>query len=174
MKPVQVIASVALGIILFVVVAGFPAYDTKPSSSGVDYPEKLPDGAEIANVYSGEEAISMVKSIHWNPGAINVSDALVIMYSDGVRVWVSITPRAGELLDRMMDKIMEYQGRVPFVPAHDLEVSGVRVYLMYDSNSPGKVHALWARGDLLVWVEVPGEVVDPASVIRTLVDGIRR
>lgn len=168
------IAAALLGFALFFVILHFLAYNATPSSIGVNYPKQLPDGSEAAEVYTGEKAVSMVKGIHWNPAAINVSDALVIVYSNGVRVWVSITPEAGVLLDKMLSKIMEYQGRVPFVPAHDLGTSGVRVYLMYDTNSPGKVHALWARGDLLVWTEVPGEVRDPTVIIEALVDGIRR
>ncbi len=160
-----VVLSVVLGVILFVLLSvstgGSMSVVWGLKSHGVEYPESLPDGYEVIEVYSGREAVEMVKGLHWNPAAVNVSDALVVIYSDGVRVWVSVTPQADELLDRMMSKIMEYQGRVPFVPAHDVEVGGVRVYLMYDASSPGKVHTLWARGDLLVWVEVPGEVGIP-------------
>ena len=126
------------------------------------YPESLPDGAVPRAVYVGEAALDMVKSIHWNPENIAVEEAVVVEYTDGVRLWIARGPGMEETLQRMIEKIMAYQGTLPFKPIHDVEINGVRVYMFYDLNVPGKIHALWVRGDSLIWVEIP-----PQAASRT-------
>lgn len=153
---------------------GYFAYMHSVSrSSGIVYPEELPPDATVTRVLEGEQAIEASRSIHWNPEGVGISEAVIVEYSDGTRLWISKTVgSADQYLLAMIRKIQEYEESLPFKVIHRVSVKGTDVWVVMDKNVPGKVHLVWSRNGLVVWAEVPPGKGDFQHYMEVLVTGI--
>jgi len=140
---------------------------------GLDYPYKLPDGSVVSNVIYGDKAVSMVKNLHWSPEKLVITNAVVLEYTDGSRIWITVSNMSNQLLKNMVSKIMEYEGSLPFKIIHNITVSGINAILMSDLNDAGKIHVVWVKNDLLVWAEIRMSNLDLLSkTISLLINNI--
>jgi len=148
------------------------------SVEGIYYPEMLPGDYTVERIVSGKEALAAVKSIHWEPGMIKAEKALIVVYSDGTRLWIIDTgDNACELVDRMAEKMKAYADQLPYTAPFSHEVAGVTVYISQDKRDGG-LHVFWCRGSLAVWAELgaaayarQGAAID---VIKTLIERVHR
>ncbi|OWJ54960.1 hypothetical protein [Pyrodictium delaneyi] len=148
------------------------------SAEGIYYPEMLPGDYTVERIVSGEEALAAVKGIHWEPGMVKAKKALIVVYSDGTRLWIVDTgDNACELVDRMAEKMKTYADQLPYTAPFSHEVAGVTVYISQDKRD-GRLHVFWCRGSLAVWAELgaaayarQGAAID---VIKTLIERVHR
>lgn len=121
---------------------------------GLSYPETLPGGYRVARVVSGPEALEMAKSIHWNPSAIEITKAVIVVYTDGTRLWITETKGdACRYAEQMAEKIAIYSEQLPYTPPIPHEIEGVKVYLTLDKRN-GRLHAFWCRDSIIAWAEL--------------------
>ena len=166
---------ILLVIVLVFLITGIFHYSNNNIGVGVEYPEKLPDGSIVSNVVSGDQAIKMVKGLHWNPEKLVVTNAVVLEYTDGSRIWVTVSDKSNKLMENMVSKIKEYESSLPFKIVHNISISGVSALLMSDLNDPSKIHVVWVKNNLLVWAEV--RMSDPnllSETITLLIDTINQ
>ena len=127
---------------------------TAGKSSGLSYPDELPGGYSVVKVVSGREALALVKGLHWNPSAVEASEAVIVVYSDGTRAWIVRTMGdACSYVDRMAKKMAIYTSQLPYTPPVPHLIADTKVYLTLDRRSQ-RLHAFWCRSDLAVWVEL--------------------
>ena len=152
---------IALGIIIPIVLVATILTLNAKEEEGPLFPMEV-EGVKAIKYATGEQAIRMVMSIHWNPQAIKgVEDASVVLYSDGSRLWVTVfgsEEQAKELLSEMVNKISRFEAQLPYGKPIPHTFEGVTVYLIPDKR--GGMHALWASGRYLVWLELGQKGID--------------
>jgi len=153
--------------ILFGLLAVHAAMSGGGRVDGFRFPEELPSGATVVNAQAGPEAVSAVKSIHWDPGAVGITDAALVHYSDGTLLWLTAAEDACSLVDRMAQKIALEEERLPYTAPLQLSVDGVKVYLVADKRT-GQVHAFWCRGKLAAWAQLGVNPADHGIVAETI------
>ncbi|MCE4598968.1 MAG: hypothetical protein F7C81_02065 [Desulfurococcales archaeon] len=149
--------SILIFIILLIILVGYftlTTFHLKLENSKLTYPKELPGNIGVINIYIGDDALSRIKSIHWDPSKILIEDAVIVEYSDGSRLWLAKTSKAQELLNMMINKIKENQGMLPYQLIHKIDVSGVEVYIISDTRFP-RIHAVWVENNIIAWLEVP-------------------
>ena len=130
------------------------AYTSYKRSPGIHYPHELPGGYTVAQIVSGQDAVELVKSIHWNPAAINASKALIIVYSDGTRVWITeVKGDACSYVALMAGKMRAYSNQLPYTPPAPHTIGQTTVYLSMDKRD-GRLHAFWCKNRLVIWAEL--------------------
>jgi len=123
-------------------------------------PTTLIDRYEVVEIVTGEDAIKMTKSIHWNPGNIAPLDAIVAIYSDGTRVWISKIDSACKVVEIMASKMQKYENMLPYTVPVQHNIGGKNIYLSLDKRS-GKLHAFWCINEkVLIWVETGSSGID--------------
>ncbi len=153
--------------------AYFAYIHSVPGGEGIVYPEELPPDATVVRVVEGEQAVEASRSIHWNPEGTGISEAVIVEYSDGTRLWVSRTVGdADQYLSAMIRKIQEYEGNLPFKVMHKISVKGTEVWVVMDKKVPGKIHLVWSKSGLVVWAEVPPGKSDFQHYMEVLVTGV--
>ncbi len=157
----------AAAAVFFAVLAAYSALHGPAGVGGFTYPEKLPDGATVSSAKAGQEAVAAVKSIHWEPHAVEITSAALVSYSDGTLLWLTASPQACSLVDRMAQKIAAEQERLPYTAPVELNVKGVRVYLVADKRT-GQIHAFWCRGELAAWAQLGVNPADHDTIARTI------
>lgn len=123
-------------------------------------PQTLADRYRIIELVVGEDAIKMTKSIHWNPSRIAPIDAIIAVYDDGTRVWISKIDNACRVVETMASKMQEYEDRLPYTVPVQHSINERDIYLSLDKRS-GQLHAFWCINEkVLIWVEVGSSGVD--------------
>ncbi len=142
------------------------------------FPNILPGGYHVVNVKTGEEALRNMAYIHWNPKKVSmaVSDAAIVMYSDGTRLWLSYAgDYACELVNRMAAKMAAYESKLPFTRPILHNLGSYDVYLSRGLRD-GKLHAFWCQKGIVVWVEISRKAlstIDPGVLLQALMESIR-
>ncbi len=156
----------------------FTKEEIKVNDGNFVFPHTLPGGYHVVNVKTGEEALRNMAYIHWNPKKVSmaVSDAAIVTYNDGTRLWLSYAGNhACELVDRMAGKIASYESKLPFTRPIPHNLGGYNVYLSRGLHD-GKLHAFWCQEGIVVWVEISREAlstIDPGVLLQALIEGIR-
>ncbi len=175
MKPGRLlpfaIAAVAVIIVAVLVVSHAPGNE----GGGLGLlAEKLSrvDGVSAVRVVTGEEAVSTVTGIHFDPHAFHPKDALIILYSDGSRLWITRVNDACSLVERMAERMRLMADRLPYTAPRAERVDGTTFYVSIDKRD-GSVHVFWCEhhGDLAVWLEArSGEMLREGlhEIIRVL------
>lgn len=158
MNPVRirdkriVVGMVAAILLAVLVLATTPQLN---QSEKATVPERLPDGTPAIRIVRGEEAVRLVRSIHWSPSRIGVVDAAIATYSSGARIWVAVTTTDPcRLAEEMAQKMSLYAEELPYTTPVSHRLQGKTVYLSLDKRTGG-LHAFWCTGHRLVWVELP-------------------
>lgn len=150
--------------------------DGQAAVGGLFYPETLPGGYSVEKVVSGDEALAMVKGIHWEPGMVRAERALIVVYSDGTRLWIVDTGGdACGLVARMAEKMRMYQDRLPYTAPVEHSIGGTTVYMSLDKRD-GRLHVFWCSGSLAVWAELGASAYTgqgaALEVLGTLIEGV--
>jgi hypothetical protein len=151
---------------------------TETSKGNFVFPRTLPGGYQVVNVKTGEEAIRDMAYIHWSPERVSIaiSDAAIVMYSDGTRLWLSYAgDYACELVNRMAEKMAAYESKLPFTRPILHNLGSYDVYLSRGLHD-GKLHAFWCQKGIVVWVEISRKAlstVDPGVLLQALMESIR-
>ncbi len=157
----------ALPIVLTILILATFLLPKGSQSEKVSFPMEIGE-VKALKYATGEEAIKMVMSIHWNPKALKgIEDAAVVLYSDGSRLWVTVfksEDQALKLLNEMVSKISQYEAELPYGTPIPHAFEGVKVYFIPDKR--GGMHALWASGKYLIWLEL-GQ--DGINVLKALI-----
>ena len=120
----------------------------------LQYPESLPDGSQVARIISGEDAVRTMRMIHWRPGAVDVEEALIVVYTSGARLWISKASNACMEVEFMAKKMAIYESMLPYTTPSRHNLGGTVVYVCFDKRN-GWINAFWCKGDLVVWAELP-------------------
>ncbi len=173
MAPDRRVVFVAVMVAAVALTAYFAYLHSVPGGEGIVYPEELPPDATIVRVLEGEQAVEASKRIHWNPEGTGISEAAIVEYSDGTRLWISRTVgNAEQYLSAMIRKIQEYEESLPFKVMHQISVKGTDVWVIMDKNVPGKIHLVWSKSGLVVWAEVPPGKSNFQHYMEVLVTGV--
>ena len=151
-------------------------FDSQAAMGGLFYPETLPGGYSVEEVVSGDEALAMVKGIHWEPDMVKAERTLIVVYSDGTRLWIVDTGGdACSLVAMMAKKMAMYQDRLPYTAPVEHSIGGTTVYMSLDKRD-GRLHVFWCSGSLAVWAELGAAAYtghDAAlEVLSTLIQGV--
>lgn len=163
---------------ILVLINSFTKGGTETSKGNFVFPRTLPGGYQVVNVKTGEEAIRDMAYIHWSPEKVRmaISDAAIVMYSDGTRLWLShASDYACELVNRMAEKMAAYKSKLPFTRPILHSLSGYDVYLSRGLHD-GKLHAFWCQEGIVVWAEISRRAlstIDPGVLLQALIESIR-
>jgi len=154
---VPLIVIIALGIIADVYLYK-TTYSQREDESLVPFPTKI-GNVTVLKAYVGEKGLNKIKSIHWSPKALaGLKGGAVIIYSDGSITWISLlesTTLAKDLELKMVNKIIEYQGQLPYGAPIKHSYGNFTFYIIPDVR--GKTHVLWREGRYLIWLEMGKE-----------------
>ncbi|WP_167827892.1 hypothetical protein [Pyrolobus fumarii] len=121
----------------------------------IPVPDRLA-GYPLLRLVSGDEALRMVKGIHWEPGAIPASGAAVALYgiNDKVayRLWIVEVSNACLAVESMAKKIAEYSNQLPYTPPQPHNYGSVTFYITLDRRN-GSYHIFWCEGSYALWLE---------------------
>ncbi len=149
------LAAVAVVIVAVLVVSHAPSGGGGSSDLQL-LAEKLSrlDGISAVRVVTGEEAVRLVTGIHFDPHAFHPRDAVIILYSDGSRLWVTRVDDACDLVERMAERMRVLADRLPYTAPRAERVDGTTFYVSLDKRD-GSVHIFWCepRSELAVWLE---------------------
>jgi len=110
----------------------------------------------VVKALVGEKGIEAIKSIHWNPNALTgLINGSVVIYSDGSVLWISALRNASiaeELEKRMVSRIVQFQGELPYGVPIPHKVGNTTFYIIPDLRQ--RVHVLWREGKYLIWLQL--------------------
>ncbi len=149
-------AAIILAVTAAILLAPHSEPVSRSSSAAADIvPDRLA-GYNLLHVVKGAMAVKIVKSIHWEPSMINVSNAAIAEYgsANGIayRLWVAQSPQACSLVKRMAERMNEFAAMLPYTAPVRHTLSGYTVYFSLDKRD-GRIHAFWCEKDYVIWLE---------------------